>query len=69
MKFRSIFLFLSSAMFVIGISQSARAADVWVSPVHITRVYPQADGSVVLTVDNDNNSCTNASTPKRGRLG
>lgn len=48
--------------------QSASAADVWVSPVHITRIYPQADGSIVLTVDNDNNTCTNSASPKYYQL-
>ena len=43
---------------------SASAAEMWAAPVKITRIYPLSDGSVVLTIDNDNNTCSSPSNPK-----
>ena len=61
---RHFFSVVLTAILCMSAIDSALAADVWVSPVHITRVYPQGDGSIILTVDDDNNSCPAVGVPK-----
>ena len=47
----------------LGASTTAHAAEVWVASV-IKAVYPQANGSAVLTFQSDMPNCTSPANPK-----
>src|SRR5262245_55937437 len=46
-----------------SLAMPAFAAEVW-HTAFVTRVYPQADGSVRLSFSTDHANCTNSSSPK-----
>lgn len=56
-------LFCVTVFFLSIFASAANAAESWHSG-KITRVYPLANGSVVLSLDTDAPNCTNTSKPK-----